>query len=405
VSCPSTKLCVAVDLAGDVVTSTDPTGRCLGVEGGDSGRGELPRRCLLPVDEALCSHRRVGHVVTSTNPIGGSSAWKVADADSNIPLNGVFLRLHDALCRRRRRGQCGHLDESDGRCLGLEGDRGGRSERLRHRFLPIHNAVRHRRCGGQPCGSRGTHRAGRLRAVRVGISSHPGVLQGARLGLLYQAAPGGGDSPGRDPNGARCARRRFAAETTSSEEQTRRPSTEMRPLPSTLAEPPHGREGQYVTVLQTDFEGEGGRHDTRWVVPRDGLSGRGCGNGAGVGSLRHLVADVLTDNDKQDWPATPASSRRLRRRRTCRRSHGGIWYRPIASLDPVKYADYPEQLIIPNMCESLFKEVPGQRIAPDLAQSWSEPNPTPYIFDIRKGVKFWDGGHDDVRRRGLQPRA
>jgi len=68
-----------------------------------------------------------------------------------------------------------------------------------------------------------------------------------------------------------------------------------------------------------------------------------------------------------------------------------IWYRPIASLDPVKYADYPEQLIIPNMCESLFKEVPGQRIAPDLAQSWSEPNPTTYIFDIRKGVKFWDG--------------
>lgn len=68
-----------------------------------------------------------------------------------------------------------------------------------------------------------------------------------------------------------------------------------------------------------------------------------------------------------------------------------IWYRPIASLDPVKYADYPEQLIIPNMCESLVTEAPGQKIAPDLAQSWSMPNPTTYIFNIRKGVTFWDG--------------
>jgi peptide/nickel transport system substrate-binding protein len=68
-----------------------------------------------------------------------------------------------------------------------------------------------------------------------------------------------------------------------------------------------------------------------------------------------------------------------------------IWYRPIASLDPVKYADYPEQTIIPNMCESLFVEAPGQKIEPDLATSWSEPNSTTYIFTIRSGVKFWNG--------------
>ena len=68
-----------------------------------------------------------------------------------------------------------------------------------------------------------------------------------------------------------------------------------------------------------------------------------------------------------------------------------IWYRPIASLDPVKYADYPEQLIIPNMCESLVAEVPGQKIVPDLATSWSQPSPTTVVFNIRHGVKFWDG--------------
>ena len=43
------------------------------------------------------------------------------------------------------------------------------------------------------------------------------------------------------------------------------------------------------------------------------------------------------------------------------------------------------------MCESLFTEAPGQKIAPDSAQSWSAPTPTTYIFNIRKGVKFWDG--------------
>ena len=47
-----------------------------------------------------------------------------------------------------------------------------------------------------------------------------------------------------------------------------------------------------------------------------------------------------------------------------------IWYRPIASVDPVKYNDYPEDLIIPNMCESLFKELPGQKTVGNLASSY-----------------------------------
>jgi peptide/nickel transport system substrate-binding protein len=68
-----------------------------------------------------------------------------------------------------------------------------------------------------------------------------------------------------------------------------------------------------------------------------------------------------------------------------------IWYRPIASLDPVKYNDYPEDLIIPNMCESLAKQVPGRKTVPDLATSWTQPNLKTLLINIRKGVKFWDG--------------
>jgi peptide/nickel transport system substrate-binding protein len=68
-----------------------------------------------------------------------------------------------------------------------------------------------------------------------------------------------------------------------------------------------------------------------------------------------------------------------------------IWYRPLASLDPVKYNDYPEDLVIPNLCEPLVKEVPGQTTVPNLATSWSQPNPLTVIMNIRRGVKFWDG--------------
>jgi peptide/nickel transport system substrate-binding protein len=68
-----------------------------------------------------------------------------------------------------------------------------------------------------------------------------------------------------------------------------------------------------------------------------------------------------------------------------------IWYRPLASVDPVKYNDYPEDLIIPNMCESLFKELPGKKTVGNLASSYTQPNPLTVILHLQKNVKFWDG--------------
>lgn len=64
---------------------------------------------------------------------------------------------------------------------------------------------------------------------------------------------------------------------------------------------------------------------------------------------------------------------------------------PPSSIDPVKYNDYPEDIIVPNMCESLVRQVPGMRTVPDLAQSWSTPNPLTLVFSLRHGVTFWDG--------------
>lgn len=64
---------------------------------------------------------------------------------------------------------------------------------------------------------------------------------------------------------------------------------------------------------------------------------------------------------------------------------------PPSSMDPVKYNDYPEDNIIPNMCESLVRQVPGMKTVPWLAKSWSQPNPTTLVFNLQKGVHFWDG--------------
>ncbi|MHB1570888.1 MAG: ABC transporter substrate-binding protein [Solirubrobacteraceae bacterium] len=64
---------------------------------------------------------------------------------------------------------------------------------------------------------------------------------------------------------------------------------------------------------------------------------------------------------------------------------------PPSSFDPVKYNDYPEDNIIPNMCESLVRQVPGLKLAPWIARSWAQPNPTTLVFHLQTGVHFWDG--------------
>jgi hypothetical protein len=123
VSCPSVKLCVAVDTAGDVVTSTNPTagpsawhvtyvditaltgvscpsaGLCVGVD--DSGNvvtssnpssgasqwtvAHVPMDTLSGVScpsASLCvTIDGAGNVATSTNPTGGASAWKAIRVD------------------------------------------------------------------------------------------------------------------------------------------------------------------------------------------------------------------------------------------------------------------------------------------------------------------------------------
>ncbi|MCX4694780.1 ABC transporter substrate-binding protein [Streptomyces sp. NBC_01408] len=69
------------------------------------------------------------------------------------------------------------------------------------------------------------------------------------------------------------------------------------------------------------------------------------------------------------------------------------------TLDYTMAFDYPQNTILSNVCESLMRWTPGLTTEPGLAQKASNPNPTTWVYDLRPGVRFHDGGvmsADDV---------
>ncbi len=86
ISCPTTSLCVAVDASGNVITSTNPTGgrkfwsgpvhvdSTGATDGGSAGFAGIscPTVTLCVAVDAGSP----GNIVTSTRPTGGASAWK-----------------------------------------------------------------------------------------------------------------------------------------------------------------------------------------------------------------------------------------------------------------------------------------------------------------------------------------
>lgn len=77
-------------------------------------------------------------------------------------------------------------------------------------------------------------------------------------------------------------------------------------------------------------------------------------------------------------------------------------------LDPTKDWNPSENIVLAQMCDSLFRINPAMKIEPDLAQSVTHPTPLTWVYDIRPGVKFWDGtsltAKDvDSLRRQIEP--
>ncbi|MGW0250517.1 ABC transporter substrate-binding protein [Nocardia goodfellowii] len=102
----------------------------------------------------------------------------------------------------------------------------------------------------------------------------------------------------------------------------------------------------------------------------------GCGGG-GQNSVADLAADLVTttppaaaDIDTVKW-ALPQGE-------------------PV-SLDPVRAGNYSSSTIVPNMCESLLTLNPDFSVKPGIAERYTQPDPLTLVFDIRPGVRFWDG--------------
>ena len=61
------------------------------------------------------------------------------------------------------------------------------------------------------------------------------------------------------------------------------------------------------------------------------------------------------------------------------------------SLDLAHSMDINTLSVLSLGMESLLKIDQHGKIVPNLASSWSQPNKLTYVFNLRKGVKFWDG--------------
>lgn len=89
ISCPSSSLCVGIDHAGDVFTTTDPTTSTpswtiTDVDGTNHLTG------ISCASESLCvAVDAAGNVLSSTDPSGGAGAWSVVPADPGHAFTSV----------------------------------------------------------------------------------------------------------------------------------------------------------------------------------------------------------------------------------------------------------------------------------------------------------------------------
>lgn len=61
------------------------------------------------------------------------------------------------------------------------------------------------------------------------------------------------------------------------------------------------------------------------------------------------------------------------------------------TLDPYQSANYSPNMINSNMCETLLAQKPDFSIRPNLAESFANPDPLHWVYNLRTDVTFWDG--------------
>ncbi|MBS1882161.1 MAG: ABC transporter substrate-binding protein [Actinobacteria bacterium] len=67
------------------------------------------------------------------------------------------------------------------------------------------------------------------------------------------------------------------------------------------------------------------------------------------------------------------------------------FYRPVINLVPAVTADYPEEMVSANLCESVVRLGTNYKLVPGLTDFKQNKAATEFTYTIRKGAKFWDG--------------
>ena len=113
ISCPSASLCVAGDGNGNILTSTDPAGGAgtwraahvasTAIGGGGCQNGVGACHGVACPSVSLCiAIDGAGDVLSSSDPVGGAPAWKTSSINSGGYLNGVECAYGVALPGARR---------------------------------------------------------------------------------------------------------------------------------------------------------------------------------------------------------------------------------------------------------------------------------------------------------------
>lgn len=109
----------------------------------------------------------------------------------------------------------------------------------------------------------------------------------------------------------------------------------------------------------------------------------GCLAMAGCSSATGHGAASAASGDSSSTLTTPAATKNLAS------LTWDLFYEP-TSIDPAHSANYAENEVVANLCDSLLRQNPDLSISSGLASA-ANPDPTTWVYTIRPGATFWDG--------------
>ncbi len=101
-----------------------------------------------------------------------------------------------------------------------------------------------------------------------------------------------------------------------------------------------------------------------------------CGGSNGEGGAGTSQSDLVYETPPAKGPVDQVTWNLLREPTT---------------VDPIKTQTEAEGPVVANMCESLLTVTPEFELVPGLAESYRMTNPTTWVYQLRPGVRFWNG--------------